>query len=307
MLFPEVSIIIPIYNAEHSLDRMLNCILNQTFRDFEVIMVDDGSIDKSSAICDEYQLKDKRFRAIHKKNEGVSTARQIGITQAHGKYVIHADADDWLESDMLERLYNEAVKTDADVVFCDFFVNESEREIYRNQNPNSSSPIDALQAMFQQLHGSCCNKLVLRACYSKYRCYFPKGIDYCEDLLFWVQVLQHKEVKITYLNKAFYHYVMNNNSITHHVTRKTYETRLKFIDKLNELLYLPNASEIMEQVSFGIFTEGFIHNVLTKEEIKDGLKRYKNQIKQLKSLKWRMGFTMLSCNMSNFAHKLIHY
>ena len=107
--------------------------------------------------------------------------------------------------------------------------------------------------------------------------------------------------------QAFYHYWINNNSITHNFTRKTYEIRLKFRDKLNDLLHLSNASEIMAQVSFSIFTEGFIYNILTKEEIKDGLNLYKNQIKDLKSLKWRLGFIMLSYGMSNFAHKLIHY
>ena len=131
----KISIIIPIYNAEKSVTKMLDSLKKQTLMDFEVIMIDDGSTDQSPTICDNYQFKDKRFKAIHKKNEGVSIARQIGIEHACGEYVIHADADDWVEPNMLESLYDEATKTNANIVFCDFFVTTLKKNFIEIKNP----------------------------------------------------------------------------------------------------------------------------------------------------------------------------
>ena len=94
----------------------------QTWSHFEVLLINDGSTDESGVICEEYADKDHRFKVIHKQNEGVSAARQTGIEAASGIYVIHADADDWVESEMLQDLYAKAVSTHADVIFCDYYV-----------------------------------------------------------------------------------------------------------------------------------------------------------------------------------------
>ena len=120
MTNPKISVIVPVYKAEHYLARCVDTLLAQTFDDFEVILVDDGSPDNSGAICDEYALKDKRVRVIHQPNAGVSMARQKGLDNARGEYVIHADPDDWVEPDMLKELYAKAKEEDADMVICDF-------------------------------------------------------------------------------------------------------------------------------------------------------------------------------------------
>lgn len=98
---PLISVIVPVYQAESFLFRCLDSIIFQTFTDYEVILVDDGSKDNSGRICDLYVEKDNRFHVIHKENEGVSIARQTGLDSALGKYVIHADPDDWVEPDWL--------------------------------------------------------------------------------------------------------------------------------------------------------------------------------------------------------------
>lgn len=305
----KVSIIVPIYNAEKSVAKMLDSLRKQTLTDFEVIMIDDGSTDKSSAICDEYQLKDKRFKTIHKRNEGVSAARQMGINQACGEYVIHADADDWVESNMLESLYYEAIKTNADIVFCDFFVNESENEFYRTQNLKSNFSIDVLHALFQQLHGSCCNKLVKRACYSKYKCHFPKNIDYCEDLLFWVQLLQHKEIKISYLNKAFYHYVMNTSSITHHITRKTYDMRCNFYKLLCQYLPQQGFEREKRNVRLNILLEGYINSVVRNSEAWKLLWKHnlRSALLENNSIRWKVGYLCLACGLFPISKILLRF
>ena len=98
---PAISIIIPVYKAEKYLLRCLDSISKQTFEDFEVIMVDDGSPDNSGTICDEFVERDNRFNVVHKENGGVSSARAIGVEIAKGKYSIHFDPDDWVEENML--------------------------------------------------------------------------------------------------------------------------------------------------------------------------------------------------------------
>lgn len=304
----KVSIILPVYNASDSISQMLDSILAQTLYEFEVLMIDDGSTDKSGRILDDYSAKDKRFKVFHKQNEGVAMARQLGVDNAKGEYCIHADADDWMNPTMLEELYTEAKAKNADVVITDYFVNSKQDERTCKQQPSALSPVHVLQDMFDnKIFGALWHKLVRTDLYGKYNAKFFKGINHCEDLLIWVQLLQHPEVMVSYLPKAYYHYVVNDNSITRHFTRKTYEMRLRFRDKLQELLHVADANSIIEKVSFGIFTEGFIYDVLTQEETREGLCLYKQQISVLKSLKWKIGFFILRIGMFKCAHRFIHY
>lgn len=219
---PCISVIVPVYKAEEYLYRCVNSLLGQTFSDFEVILVDDGSPDNSGAICDEYALKDKRVRVIHQPNAGVSMARQKGLDNARGEYVIHADPDDWVEPDMLKELYAKAKEEDADMVICDFYGHYGKKVVYECQQPSALDHDTVLCELFQQLHGSCWNKLVRRACYNKFKINFPVGVSFCEDLLINSTLLRHN-IKVAYLPNAFYHYdcCINSNSL---VRKKTYAT-----------------------------------------------------------------------------------
>ncbi len=302
----KVSVILPVYNAATTITRMLDSLRDQTLVDFEVLMIDDGSTDNSGAILDEYAQKDNRFRVVHKKNEGVSAARQTGVELAQGEYVIHADSDDWVDQTMLEELYAKAENDDADVVICDFFSNTDTGQTLCKQRPSELKADVILRELFQQLHGSCCNKLVRQACYNKYNVRFPKGINHCEDLLFWAQLLQHNDVKVSYLPKAFYHYYVNSNSITRHYTRSTYEMRLKYLTKLYEILS-PKYKSIKQQAVFGVFTEAVMFNVLSRNEALNGLSTFRHNIYRLNSLKWKIGFLFLWLGMNKFASKLVHY
>lgn len=102
---PEISVIVPVYNAEKYLDRCMNSIVNQTYRDFELILVDDGSPDSCPKMCDEWTQKDARVRVVHKKNGGASSARNAGLAIAKGKWVFFSDSDDWIDNKALETLY----------------------------------------------------------------------------------------------------------------------------------------------------------------------------------------------------------
>ena len=302
------SIIMPVYNAQHTLCRAVESVISQTFRDWELLLVDDGSNDDSGRICDEYAQKEARIRVIHQKNQGVSAARQTGIEAAQGEYVIHADADDWVEPTMLEALYRQAKEDDADVVICDFYSNNGAKQTYCKQQPSSLVPIEILREMLQgRMFGALWHKLIRHSLYKKYDARFFRGINYCEDVLIWAQMLQHNELKIAYLSKAYYHYVMNPDSITHSYTRRTYEMRKLYHQKLTALLPRNGYGHEIANVAFSIFTEAFIYDVLTKKEIKEGLKEHRRAILSLKSMKWKIGFFLLHFGCHSISHQLIHF
>ena len=116
----EISVVVPVYNAQEYLNQCVESMLFQTFHNFEIILVDDGSVDSSPRLCDEWKKKDNRIRVIHKKNGGPADARKSGIQAAEGRYISFVDADDWLEPAFLESLYDEICLEDADIVQCNY-------------------------------------------------------------------------------------------------------------------------------------------------------------------------------------------
>lgn len=249
---PDISIIVPVYNAEKYIHRCIDSLLAQTFSNFELLLVDDGSPDNSGAICDEYAKKDDRIKVFHKENGGVASARQFGIDNACGEYTIHADPDDWAEPGMLEELYKKAKETDADMVICDFYVDTLKESVYRSQKVSAETSQEVLDdLLFHRLHGSLWNKLILLACYTDFNVRFVEKLNYCEDYLVCVKMLMHN-IKTTYLDKAFYHYdqIVNNDSITRKFSAKTLEQLKMFVTSLEELI--PEKEEIILSNKLGI-------------------------------------------------------
>lgn len=234
---PAISVIVAVYKAESYLRKCLDSLCAQTFKDFEVLLVDDGSPDGSGAICDEYAASDSRFRVFHKENGGVSSARQCGIDHARGEYTIHADPDDWVEPDMLAQLYAKAKAENADMVICDYYVDARGKSRRVAQRPSALDHETVLRELFQQLHGSCCNKLVKRACYSEYRVAFPLELSFCEDLYVNAALLCH-DLRVAYLPQAFYHYVQNSNptSLTYSNSDKLLFQKIELHRLLKEIL-----------------------------------------------------------------------
>ena len=203
---PLISVIVPVYNAEKYLHRCIDSILGQTFRDFELLLIDDGSPDYSGKICDDYAAKDSRVRVFHKKNGGVSTARQVGLNHALGEYTIHADPDDWVECNMLEELYAQAIENAADMVICDYYEEHPHRSIYIPQLLTRLAPSFILRdILLRTVHGSLCNKLIRRSCFSTYNITFPLDISLWEDRYVCCELLLH-DIKVVKIDKAYYHY-----------------------------------------------------------------------------------------------------
>ena len=154
-----LSVIIPVYNVEKYLSRCVDSVLNQTYKNFELILVDDGSLDNSPVICDEYENKDSRIKVIHKENGGLSSARNAGLEICKGDYIFFIDSDDWLtDENVLEEFISKAEKENADFVysFMNTATDKIQKEIRMNQRFKDN---DKLFFLSNPYLFSACNKL----------------------------------------------------------------------------------------------------------------------------------------------------
>lgn len=233
---PNISVIVAIYNAERYLYRCLDSLCTQRFDDFEILLIDDGSRDKSGCICDEYARQDSRIRVFHKKNGGLASARQYGIDNAFGEYTIHVDSDDWVEPDMLDALYRKAKEDDADMVVCDYF-ELKKKETYVIQKTTALRPDAVLRDLLMgRIHGSCCTKLIRRSCYKKFGIGFPIGLLF-EDI-FVISTLCMHDIRISYLPEAFYHYDrrINKSSLSQVPSQANIQSRIALVSYLEDHL-----------------------------------------------------------------------
>ena len=239
-----VSIIVPVYKVEKYIRQCVDSLLAQTYRNIEVILVDDGSPDNCGAICDEYAAKDSRVKVIHQQNGGVSVARQTGIDHATGEYSIHADPDDWVELNMIEELVAKAVADNADMVICDFYRESKSDRIHVCQNPGDDLSASAVlrKILSQQLHGSCCNKLVNRSRIEGIG-FTPEDLCILEDELYNIRILARK-IKVSYLPKALYHYrIDNEDSLCNTISDKSFKLKVKAVSEI-ESFCLANVAGI---------------------------------------------------------------
>ena len=179
---PSITVIIALYKGEETMERMITCVLNQTFQDFEIILVDDGSPDRSGEIADQYASVDNRIRVIHKKNEGLAMARNDALAIARGEYSIQFDQDDWVENSCLKEMYLTAKQQDADMVICDYFHNDKYKQTYTTQKPSGLDHFSVLEdILLGKLFGYCWNKLIRTSIYHTFNIKYPKEFYGCED------------------------------------------------------------------------------------------------------------------------------
>ena len=232
---PAISIIVPIYNMEHLMRRCIDSLLAQTFTDYELLLIDDGSKDGSWSICQEYAHKDPRVSIYHKENGGLSDARNYGLSKAIGTYTIFADPDDWVSPEGLDRLYATAEREQADMTMCDLYREDEYSRHYVCQRPQSLQAEDVLKELFANIQGFTVNKLIRRDVYTRFGISYPKGIYGCEDQYTMAAILLH-DIKIAYEPVAFYHYVYNSASLTRHYDERTYEMDMRVLDMFRTLL-----------------------------------------------------------------------
>ncbi|MBQ6210565.1 MAG: glycosyltransferase [Prevotella sp.] len=211
---PIISIVIPVYNVEKLLRKCLDSILSQTFTDYELIIVDDGSADQSGKICDEYKEKDQRIvSVIHQENQGSSAARNAGLSLAKGKYLSFIDADDWVEPQYLQSMLDCAEREHADLVISSFIRESTDYPALYNRNePKDLSKRAVVLGYFTNLHAGLWNKLVLRELFVKNGIAFPQ-YNYYEDMVVSTKITIAAS-NIVYSDTPLYHYVVHDSSMT---------------------------------------------------------------------------------------------
>ena len=233
---PQSSIIIPVYNTEQYLSNCLDSVLTQTFQDFEVICVDDGSPDNSLKILNQYALKDSRIKAVTQKNQGVSVARNTGLSYAKGNYITFLDSDDVVSPFFLEKLYNGLQQNlNADFSWCDF---EETLTPLDQKYEKMESAFLFCQAPFDhfvnrkkpRIGASSCAKLYKKETLQNIQ--FPKGLTVGEDLIFLYTLLLKSNAAV-YVSEVLYFYRIRENSAMHKpITQKRLDDEIEVTKRL---------------------------------------------------------------------------
>lgn len=215
MEYPLLSVIVPVYNVEKYLIRCVRSIQAQTYPNLEIILVDDGSPDRSGVMCDELAADDNRIRVIHKRNGGLSSARNAGLDSMRGEYVAFVDSDDWIEPDMYECLYHTMVQEGAQIACCGIALCDDEKVLsYMNPNLSDSETMSREEALRSltynnRITNSVNDKLYFHDIFKELR--FKEGVVY-EDAQIQPYCLDMAE-RVTYTAQPFYHYYQAGTSI----------------------------------------------------------------------------------------------
>lgn len=274
---PKISLIIPVYNTEKFLAEALKSVENQTFKDFEAIIINDGSTDNSGKIIDSFAAKNKSFRVINQDNKGLSAARNAGIKAATGQYIAFFDSDDYLSPDFLKELYKLASENQADIAYCNFY-------IYKNKSGFTSyMPFTAKSGVYSRknalnklilditMHHFAWNKLFSRSLFTENCIEFPdmyyEDIATCPRLFFCAN-------KIAVTSKALYYYRRHDDSIISLMTDEkindlilSFGINRNFLEEKNiykkyKLTFKTYALRLKIQVFYCILKEHIIHSKL---------------------------------------------
>lgn len=228
-----ISIIIPVYNIYDHIGKCINAVLAQSYPDFELILVDDGSTDGSDALCDKYASMDFRIKVFHKPNGGVSSARNFGLDHAQGEWICFIDGDDYVECSYLKKLIDKADATQADIVFCDFFFVYPNQKVPHLTYSWSKTGIDGLGEYIATVWTTLCGNIHRRSLYEAENLRSPENISYCEDFHLITRLITHAS-KISKVNEPLYYYRQRIDSIMHNLDKKTESDELwAYLDIIN--------------------------------------------------------------------------
>lgn len=275
---PKVSIIIPVYNKAPYLDSCISSVINQTYKNLEIIIIDDGSTDNSLEICENYRKKDERIQLISQENQGVSVARNKGIQKASGEWIYFLDADDYLELDAFEILVNEIIQ-DKEIDLIEFGTKKWKDEVIIGERVPSRQKLytDSIQLIKENelkpfsawLH------LIKKDLLIKNNIKFDKDLRHNEDMLFMYKVFLSSE-KALVLNKTFYNQVFSENSATRSEIKKIrLINNLQFIKKLLEYTDEKKVTEHLSAEIRKIPNYFFVSFIFYKNALRD-LKEFQN-------------------------------
>lgn len=213
-----VSVIVPAYNVEKYLSRCIDSILAQTYKNLEILLIDDGSTDSTGILCDQYALRDQRIRVIHQENQGLAEVRNIGIREAKGEYIQFVDSDDWIEPSTIETCYKYLQEYDADIVKFGFILDYEDGRKYHlfriSPAPKLMKNPEAVSLIFFRSY--ICTSSWDKFCKSSLftGITYPRGKLY-EDIYTTYKLVDRAE-KVLSINDEFYHYSMRSGSIIHY-------------------------------------------------------------------------------------------
>ena len=285
-----ISVIIPVYNVEKYLRECLDSVLRQTYQDFEVLLIDDGSCDGSGQICDEYAQKDDRVSVIHKQNGGVSAARNLGLQQAKGEFIAFIDSDDVVSEVYLEKLYQGILEGDADVCLCKYSrwkdglivpAEETGLETYINdqgmdaffENFLSHYIIVLCEDNASCWQGSACRMLFRKA---SFLYSFQEDISICEDLIYVMRNFSAVN-RINIADEALYYYRVNTSSTTAHYRKNFLTNQKAYLREFEDILRGLNLSDTRKTEEIIAAKRAFSVALLFWNEI-----RFRNQIEDFK-------------------------
>ncbi len=267
---PLVTIIIPVYKVEEYLDRCVLSVVNQTYDNLQIILVDDGSPDNCGKICDKWKKKDSRIEVIHKKNGGLSEARNFGLRKSKGEYVLFVDSDDWISINMVEKMVTTMINDNADMVICDYFSFLPDGQIERKKPLYENKVFTVKEAIIETLEDKQITNHVWRKLYKRKlipKDVFPVGKNY-EDT--YVSIDLYKPCKkIVHIREPLYYYYRNDLSITKTITYKNCKDRLDAYNyRYNCILEeYPELKDIANK-----YNEIVINNILTEMKLNKFIK-----------------------------------
>ena len=254
---PTISVIVPVYNAEKYLRRCIDSVLAQTYTDFELLLIDDGSKDQSGEICDEYAIKDNRVRVVHKDNTGVSDTRNRGMDMAQGDYLMFLDADDfWIQADCMRLFLSKAKEYDLDIIRGEYIAVHEDgafawsRDIPKKRRRYADKVLTSDEFLEYGIHGefflwlSMIKKSIL--CNVRFE---PDRV-FLEDMLFYSSLLL-KDLRCMYLpNLRFHAYRKNESSVSNRVSVKSLADSFSMCYRFHELASLAQSQRLKEKYTY---------------------------------------------------------
>ena len=291
----KVSIVTPVFNVPRgNLRACLDSLAAQTMQECEFIVVSDGASEAECSVCEEYAVKDSRFKFFSCKHAGVSATRNYGIDHAQGEFITFVDADDWIEPETCKITYDFAIENNSDIVFWDLFLQEPEKEAvsteFRPQNIQNLSNEDF--SIFQDSIIHCPKrnflvppltvcKLLRRSCIQKYHIKFDTTLSRGEDRVFNFQVVSHVK-RMAYLKRSLYHYIIHESSTEQAFHKHDFIDLLKFIQRLDDLSEQKKRFSIANETIECFFRciYKLYHSNLNRKQIISELFFLKKQIKK---------------------------
>lgn len=249
---PHISVILPVYNAEKTLSKCIESILNQEFLDFELIIINDGSNDFSLSICENYAAQDSRIKIINKQNNGVSSARNLGLENVRGKYICFVDADDWVEKEYLSAFFRTNKNPDKEIVIQSCFEDTQTESAIKCLLPDKQYNREKFARAFLQLrilgYGYPFAKLYQTDVINEHNLRFDTHIHFIEDLLFFLNYMQYMQSLRT-VSEARYHYTIHSSDVSLSYSHNPYESEIKAYYAEKEIL-----ETLTEKFNFSILS-----------------------------------------------------